>query len=90
MHQLLRFMTMNSTPADATNARHGSSDDCGVPVVTGMVVPIGDETVFGRVVLVGTGVGHVGHVEGISGVGVRVSVDATSGTPRSSKPYRAS
>ena len=80
-------MTMNSTPADATNARHGSGDDCGVPVVTGMVVPNGDETVFGRVVLVGTGVGHV---EGISGVVVRVSVDVTSGTPWSSKPYMAS
>ena len=84
MHQFFRFRTINSTPADATNARHGSSDDCGVPVVTGMVVPIGDETVFGRLVLAGTGVGHVGHVEGTSGVGVRVSVDVTSGNPRSS------
>jgi hypothetical protein len=84
MDHVLRFMTMNNAPADATNARPGSSDDCGVPVVTGMDVPIGDETVVGRVVLVGTGVGHGGHVEGTPVVGVRASVDVTSGNPRSS------
>ena len=65
-------------------AKNGQGDDSGVPLVAGMVVPTADVTVIGGVVLVGTGVGHVGQEEDAPGVGVRVSVNVTSGFPRRS------
>jgi hypothetical protein len=74
-------MTISSRPDNATIARHGLSDDAGVLVVTGRVIIVVGGIVFGRVVVMGTG------VELVAGNrGVNVSRDVTSGSPRSSNP----
>ena len=74
-------MTTSSRPDKATIARHGLSGDAGVLAVTGTVVVGGG--VFGRVVVIGTGVELVA---GNRCAGVNVSRDVTSGSPRSSYP----
>jgi len=83
LRQLLRRLTINSRPDNATIDRQGLSDDAGVLVVTGKVVTVVDGIVFGRIVLNRTGVELVA---GKSGSGLNVSRDVTSGSPKSSNP----
>ena len=78
LYQLLRLMTINSSPANAMIVRNGVSADFGVVVVSGRVVTIVDGTVFGKVVLTGTGVVIV---QGQRVVWTGVSVYVTSGIP---------
>lgn len=79
-------MTIIGRPANAMIVRNGVSADFGVLVVSGRVVTIVDGTVFGRVVFTGTGVELA---VGDKDVGVIVSLNVTSGSPKRSNPYRA-
>ena len=74
-------MPSRITPADAMNTRYGLIGEAGVPVVEGTVVLAGDEVIMGA-----GHAGHVGQAAGTSCVGVRVTVDVTSGSPKRSNP----